>query len=78
MEIVTIQNFVMIILFLNRDNMTKRNIQENVWKFINKKDEDECWEYEGSLDSYQYGQIRINGKMCLVSLIFVSIVVVLL
>jgi len=38
-----------------------KNIPEDVWKYIDKKGEEDCWEWSGLLVR-GYGQIRINYK----------------
>ncbi len=36
---------------------------EKLWKRINKKGEDECWEWLGSVSKNGYGQFGINNKV---------------
>lgn len=40
--------------------MSIKNKPEDVWKRIDKKGENDCWEWKGSLNSKGYGQMRIN------------------
>lgn len=42
--------------------MSRKNTFEDVWKRINIKDKDNCWEWKGYLNSNGYGQIKINLK----------------
>jgi len=42
--------------------MSRRNILEDVLKRINKKGEDDCWEWMGCILQSGYGQVRINYK----------------
>ncbi len=39
-----------------------KNIKEDVWKRINIKGEDDCWEWKGYVLSNGYGQIRIDYR----------------
>ncbi len=41
----------------------KSNTKEDIWKKIDKKSRDECWEWRGSKDGKGYGEIQINGKL---------------
>ena len=41
--------------------MTKRNILQDFWKFVDKKGSDECWEWKGSRKGTRYGRFRINN-----------------
>jgi len=41
-----------------------KNKPEDVWKQINRKSEDECWEWIGKSLSKGYGHLRINNKDC--------------
>jgi len=42
--------------------MTKHNLSlsERFWSKVDKKGEDECWNWLGALDSSNYGQIKVN------------------
>lgn len=40
--------------------MSCKNTIKNVWEKINKKSEDECWEWKGYTDKNGYGRIMIN------------------
>jgi hypothetical protein len=40
----------------------KANTLEDVWKFIDKKEEDECWLWTNATTGGGYGTIRINNK----------------
>jgi predicted XRE-type DNA-binding protein len=40
----------------------KSNTPEDVWKYINKKGEDECWEWIGAIHN-RYGRFSISGKI---------------
>jgi hypothetical protein len=39
-----------------------KNNMEDIWKYINKKSDDECWEWTSSKDTSGYGMFRLNGK----------------
>lgn len=41
--------------------MAKRNSPEHFWDFVDKKSDDECWEWLGSHCS-RYGRFRYDGK----------------
>lgn len=45
-------------------NPRKKNIEEDVWKHIDKKGEDDCWEWMGYKNQDGYGQMKINYKTC--------------
>lgn len=40
-----------------------KNFIEDVWKYINKGGENECWEWLRSCNTRGYGNISINNKM---------------
>ena len=40
----------------------KRNTFEDVWKFINKKQANDCWEWLGHKNNTGYGSIGIQGS----------------
>ncbi|HNZ67149.1 MAG TPA: HNH endonuclease signature motif containing protein [Planctomycetota bacterium] len=44
--------------------LTDKNIK-NFWKKVDKKGEDECWEWTACKNKYNYGQFQINYKMYL-------------
>ncbi len=41
--------------------MSKRNNPKDIWKYINKKSDKECWEWNRNKDKDGYGQISINN-----------------
>lgn len=41
--------------------LTDKNIK-NFWKKVDKKGEDECWEWVASKNNHGYGQFKINKK----------------
>lgn len=42
----------------------KEDIKERFWKFVNKKNDDECWEWKGSVTkSRGYGQIGFDNTI---------------
>jgi len=41
----------------------KRNIKESVWKQIDKRGEDDCWEWMGYKNKDGYGRISIGRKL---------------
>ncbi len=43
----------------------KKNKPEDVWKRIDIKSEDECWEWQGSLVNKKYGKMIVGWKYCL-------------
>lgn len=43
-------------------DFNNRNFIEDVWKYINKKSEDECWEWMGGFDGKGYGRIYFEHK----------------
>ena len=44
--------------------LTERNIK-NFWKKVDKKGEDECWEWIASKDKDGYGYFGLDKKICL-------------
>lgn len=45
-------------------NRKSKTMEERFWEKVNKKSDEECWEWEGSCRSDGYGQIN-RGKRCL-------------
>ncbi len=43
-----------------------KNIPEDVWKRIDKKSDNECWEWMGPITGRGYGSISIDCKECAV------------
>lgn len=43
--------------------MNDRNVLEDVWKRIDKKEEDDCWEWMGFKNQKGYGRMSINKKL---------------
>lgn len=39
----------------------KKPLLERFWKYVNKRENDECWEWVGSVDSKGYGKILDEG-----------------
>lgn len=37
---------------------------ERFWKFVNKKEENECWEWIGGRDDHGYGNFQLGPKCC--------------
>jgi len=44
------------VLFISSD-------EDRFWSYVNKKSDDECWEWTGSKSKQGYGEININGKI---------------
>ena len=40
----------------------RRTLEERFWAKVNKNGPGGCWDWTASLDSREYGQIRIDGK----------------
>lgn len=40
----------------------KGSCEERFWSYINKKSNDECWNWTGVCDKDDYGRISVNGK----------------
>lgn len=52
---------------INPDHLIEKRLSgistaERFWKYVNKKEEDECWKWEGSVDPFGYGHFYINEK----------------
>jgi hypothetical protein len=39
-----------------------RNTRESVWGRVDQHETDECWPFVGAVNTYGYGQIRVDGK----------------
>ncbi len=40
----------------------RKNNPDDIWKFIDKKGQNECWPYTGGTFNKRYGRFNINGK----------------
>lgn len=38
------------------------NMIEDVWSRVDQRGEDECWPFIGAVNTYGYGQMRLNGR----------------
>jgi len=43
--------------------MPRKTAEERFWSFVNKGDENECWNWTGYKNNKGYGQIRIDGNV---------------
>lgn len=41
------------------------NTIEDVWRFVNRREPDECWLWLGNLSSNGYGQMSVSRRTCL-------------
>ncbi len=49
-------------LEIKRERGQRPNIKKDIWKRINKKGDNECWEWEGPITGRGYGSISINYR----------------
>lgn len=41
----------------------KGTLEQRFWNYVNKRGEDECWEWTGAINSWGYGKLRLGYKM---------------
>lgn len=42
--------------------MGVRNRMDDAWRFVLQGEADDCWPWQGSIDSHGYGRISVGGK----------------